>query len=291
MTGLGCAIDEVARRLAAAGIAEARREARLLAGKAAGLDSATAIAHPERKLSPEEIERLAGYARRREAREPISRILGWREFWSLRFALGPETLDPRPDSETLVAAALESARSVSITRAKPLSVVDLGTGSGCLLLALLSELPNAQGLGIDISRGALATAAANAGSLGLASRARFQWGDWGSGVKERFDLILCNPPYIPAGEVAGLAPEVAKFDPILALSGGADGLDVYRRLSRELPPLLSQGGRAIVEIGVGQGAPVGAILAGGGLRLLGERADLAGTLRCLILGLPDRETR
>ena len=291
MTGLGCAIDEVARRLAAAGIAEARREARLLAGKAAGLDSATAIAHPERKLSPEEIERLAGYARRREAREPISRILGWREFWSLRFAHGPETLDPRPDSETLVAAALESARSVSITRAKPLSVVDLGTGSGCLLLALLSELPNAQGLGIDISRGALATAAANAGSLGLASRARFQWGDWGSGVKERFDLILCNPPYIPAGEVAGLAPEVAKFDPILALSGGADGLDVYRRLSRELPPLLSQGGRAIVEIGVGQGAPVGAILAGGGLRLLGERADLAGTLRCLILGLPDRETR
>jgi len=291
LTGLGCAIDEVARRLAAAGIAEARREARLLAGKAAGLDSATAIAHPERKLSPEEIERLAGYARRREAREPISRILGWREFWSLRFALGPETLDPRPDSETLVAAALESARSVSITRAKPLSVVDLGTGSGCLLLALLSELPNAQGLGIDISRGALATAAANAGSLGLASRARFQWGDWGSGVKERFDLILCNPPYIPAGEVAGLAPEVAKFDPILALSGGADGLDVYRRLSRELPPLLSQGGRAIVEIGVGQGAPVGAILAGGGLRLLGERADLAGTLRCLILGLPDRETR
>ena len=281
MTDLGRAIDNVARRLTAAGISRARREARLLASEATGLDSATVTAHPERKLSSAASERLATFTRRREAREPISRIVGWREFWSLRFALGPETLDPRPDSETLIAAALESA-----DRARPLSVLDLGTGSGCLLLALLSELPKANGLGVDLSQGALTVAAANAESLGLASRARFRLGDWGSGLDERFDLILCNPPYIPAGEIPGLAPEVAKFDPMLALDGGTDGLDAYRRLSGELRPLLGQAGRAIVEIGVGQSASAGAILASGGLTVLGQCADLAGTPRCLILGWP-----
>ncbi len=278
MTELGRALDELAGRLAAAGIAEARREARLLAAEATGLSAATVIAHPERELNSTQWERLSGFARRREAREPISRILGWREFWSLRFALGPETLDPRPDSETLIAAALES-----IDRAKPISVLDLGTGSGCLLLAVLSELPNAQGLGVDLSRAALDVAAANAESLGLASRAQFRLGDWGSGLAARFDLIICNPPYIPAGEIPGLAPEVAKFDPTLALAGGPDGLDAYRCLQGELPRLLAPGGRAIVEIGAGQGAASVAILIGGGLALLGQHADLSGTPRCLIL--------
>jgi release factor glutamine methyltransferase len=279
LTDLGCAIDEVAGRLAAAGITEARREARLLAAEATRLNSAAVIAHPERELSSSEKERLAGFVRRREGREPISRILGWREFWSLRFALGPETLDPRPDSETLIAAGLES-----VDRTRPLSVLDLGTGSGCLLLALLSELPNARGLGIDLSPAALAVAVANAESLGLLSRALFRLGDWGSALNERFDLILCNPPYVRAGEIAGLAPEVAKFDPMLALAGGVDGLDAYRRLSRELPRLLGHSGRAIIEVGEGQSASVAAILGGGGLTLLGQRDDLAGTPRCLILG-------
>ena len=279
MTDLASAIDEVARLLAAAGIAEARREARLLAGEATGLDKAAIIAHPERELNPAESGRLAEFARRRQRREPISRILGWREFWSLRFALGPETLDPRPDSETLIAAALESA-----DRTKPLSVLDLGTGSGCLLLALLSELPEARGLGIDLNAQTLAIAIANAESLGLSSRARFQRGDWASGLDERFDMVVCNPPYIPAGEIARLAPEVAEFDPLLALAGGTDGLDAYRRLSGDLARLLAPAGRAIVEIGAGQGASAGAVLASRGLRLLGQRADLSGTPRCLILG-------
>lgn len=283
MTDLAGAIRTVAQQLAAAGIDEARGEARLLAGAATGLDNAAIIAHPERKLSSTESERLAAFAQRRGRREPISRILGWREFWSLRFALGPGTLDPRPDSETLIAAALESAE-----RTRPLSVLDLGTGSGCLLLALLSELPEANGLGVDLNPEALAVAVANAKSLGLASRSRFVLGDWGEGLKGRFDLIACNPPYIPAGEIAQLAPEVAKFDPPLALAGGADGLDAYRRLSGDLPRLLAGAGRAFVEIGAGQEASAGAILARGGLSLLGQRADLSGTPRCLILGLPDK---
>ena len=284
MTSLGRAVDAIAHRLAAAGIAEARRDARLLAAEAAGLDGATAIAHPERDLSAPEFERLAGFARRREGREPISRIIGWREFWSLRFTLGPDTLDPRPDSETLVAAAVESAPQVAMGTPNLLSVLDLGTGSGCLLLAVLSELPQATGLGIDLSRGALAVAGANSQALGLASRARFQWGDWGAGLGERFDIVLCNPPYIPAGQIDGLAPEVAKFDPILSLAGGADGLDAYRRLSLELAHLLGADGRAFIEVGSGQSEAAGAILAGGGLSLLGERADLAETPRCLIFG-------
>ncbi len=171
-------------------------------------------------------------------------------------------------------------------RNRALSVLDLGTGSGCLLLAFLNEVPKAKGLGIDLSQGAIAIAEANARSLGLAERARFRQGDWGTGLAEQFDLVLCNPPYIPAGDIAGLAPEVARFDPLLALAGGSDGLDAYRRLSDELPRLLLPGGSAIVEIGAGQEVAIGAILAAGGLVPRGSRADLAGTVRCLILQRP-----
>jgi len=171
-------------------------------------------------------------------------------------------------------------------RGRALSVLDLGTGSGCLLLAFLSEVPNARGLGIDVNQGAITIAEANARALGLAGRARFRLGDWGTDLTERFDLILCNPPYIPAGDIAGLAPEVARFDPLLALAGGPDGLDAYRRLSDELPRLLLPGGTAIVEIGAGQAPGAGSILAAGGLVPQGSRTDLAGTVRCLILQLP-----
>jgi release factor glutamine methyltransferase len=277
----GTAIDEAAKRLAAAGIEEARREARLLLAEATGWEASLIIAHPERDLDEGQANRLAELLRRRAAREPLSRILGWREFWSLRFALGPDTLDPRPDSETLIEAAMSLA-----DRNRALSILDLGTGSGCLLLAFLNEVPNTQGLGIDLSEGAIAMAETNARSLGLAGRARFRQGDWGSGLRERFDLVLCNPPYIPAGDIAALEPEVARFDPRLALAGGPDGLDAYRRLSDELPRLLLPGAFAIVEIGAGQATAVSAILAAGGLTLQGSRADLAGTPRCLILQRP-----
>jgi release factor glutamine methyltransferase len=279
LTDLAGAIEDVALLLSAAGISHSRHEARLLAVEATGLDNASIIAHPERTLTSAEHRRLGEFARRRQAREPISRIFGWREFWSLRFALGPETLDPRPDSETLVAAALEG-----VDRARPLSVLDLGTGSGCLLLAVLSELPAATGLGVDLNPQALAIAAANARSLGLAARGRFQRSDWGQGLEERYDLVLCNPPYIPAADIAGLSPEVAKFDPLLALAGGPDGLDAYRRLAGDLARLLAPNGRAVIEIGAGQDVAAGAILSAGGLRLIGRRIDLSGIVRCLILG-------
>ena len=275
------AITNAAPQLSAAGIEDARREARLLLSAATGWDSAAIIAHPERLLDGEQERQLAELLHRRAGREPLSRILGWREFWSLRFALGPDTLDPRPDSETLVAAALEFTG-----RDRALSVLDLGTGTGCLLLAFLSEALHAQGLGIDLSNGALAIAEANARDLGLSARARFRQGDWGRGLDHRFDLVLCNPPYIPAGDIEGLAPEVARFDPALALAGGSDGLDAYRRLSDELPRLLLPDGLAIVEIGDGQEASATAILAHSRLVPRGSRRDLAGIARCLIWQLP-----
>jgi release factor glutamine methyltransferase len=272
---------EVGGRLAPAGIPEPRREARLLVAAATGLSAAALIADPGRPLSESEAGRLAEFARRRAAREPLSRILGWREFWSLRFALGPETLDPRPDSETLIEAALDWVGS---KRAEALTIIDLGTGTGCLLLALLSELPAAAGLGIDASTGAVAVAKANAEALGLAARARFRTGTWGAGIGERFDIVLCNPPYVPAGEIAGLEPEVARFDPWLALSGGVDGLECYRALARQLPGLLAAGGRAFIELGLGQAAPAGALFEAGGLQVLACRSDFGDIPRCLVLG-------
>ncbi|MEA2783380.1 MAG: release factor glutamine methyltransferase [Rhodospirillaceae bacterium] len=282
MSDIAETLADLADRFAAAGIAEGRRDARLLVSAATGLSLASVIAYPERQLAMVECRQLAVLADRRERREPISRILGWREFWSLRFALAPDTLDPRPDSETLIEAALETA-----DRKRPLAVLDLGTGSGCLLLALLSELPLASGVGVDISADAVATATANAEALGLDGRARLRQGDWGEGIVERFDIVLCNPPYIPAGEIAGLQPEVARFDPPLALAGGADGLDAYRRLAGELPGLLTEDGRAYLEVGAGQAEAVDGIL-GRTLRPLGWRADLAGTPRCLALGRAGR---
>jgi len=280
-TSLAEAQQEVGRQLAAAGIPEPRREARLLVAAATGLSAAALIADPARAIGESEAGCLAELTRRRAEREPLSRILGWREFWSLRFALGPETLDPRPDSETLIEAALDWAGS---RRAEPLRVLDLGTGTGCLLLALLSELRAAQGLGIDASAGAVAIAAANAAALGLADRARFRTGSWGDGLSDRFDIVLCNPPYIPAGEIPGLEPEVARFDPWLALSGGADGLDSYRVLARQLPGILAPGGRAFIELGAGQAAAAGALFEAGGLAVLACRSDLEDIPRCLVLG-------
>jgi release factor glutamine methyltransferase len=283
MSDLAGAVAAAATRLAEAGIPDARHEARLLAIEATGFAPTTLIAEPRRSVAGAQADRLAALVARRAAREPLSRVVGWREFWSLRFALTADTLDPRPDSETLVAAALETSRETG-GRDRPLSVLDLGTGSGCLLLALLSELPLATGLGIDISEGAVAAAEANARSLGLASRARFARGDWGRGLAGQFDLVLCNPPYIPAGEIADLEPEVARFDPLLSLAGGPDGLAAYRRLAVDLPQTLARDGRAFLEVGAGQADAVETILAAGGLRPMGRRCDLANRPRCLIFG-------
>ena len=271
-------------RLRAAGIDSAALDARLLAGAALGWSREALLTRSGDTPPPEARARFEALLARRADREPVSRILGRREFWSLEFVLAPDTLDPRPDSETLVEAALALA-----PRDRALNILDLGTGSGCLLLALLTELPLAHGLGLDGAEGAVAAAAANADRLGLAGRARFlrrDWceADWSVGLVPDggFDLVVSNPPYIPALEISHLAPEVARFDPRAALDGGEDGLDAYRSLAPVLPGLLAADGLTVFEHGAGQGAAVVALVAAAGLVPAGSRADLAGIDRCVL---------
>jgi release factor glutamine methyltransferase len=277
-TTCGEALRDLTDRLNAAGIASARLDARLLLAHALGISATAVFSRPERPLTPQDEARIAAAADRRLRREPVSRIVGQREFWSLPFRITRDTLDPRPDTETVVEAALAALAD----RQAPLRLLDLGTGSGCLLLALLSELPRATGLGVDISQAALAVAADNARALGLDARTRFVAGDWGKEIEGPFDVIVANPPYIADQEIARLEPEVADFDPPVALAGGAEGLGCYRRIVPDLGRLLRAGGIAALELGQGQGEAVTAILQACGLVVVGLRRDLAGIERCVI---------
>jgi release factor glutamine methyltransferase len=216
---------------------------------------------------------------RRAAGEPYSRLRGRRQFWSLDFALTPDTLDPRADSETLIEAALAHLPD----RTAALKLVDFGTGCGCLLLALLSELPNASGIGVDILPGAAATARLNAAALGLGHRASFIVGRWGEAISGDVDVILANPPYIPSGDIDGLAPEVAKHEPHAALDGGDDGLAAFRELAGDLGRLLRSGGIASVEVGQGQASKVALVMADAGLSVRAIGRDLSGIERVLVL--------
>jgi len=272
-------LAEAAAALAGAGIGDARREARLLLARVLGLDPASLFGRPERPLDETEQDAFATALARRLRREPVSRILGGREFWSLPFCLSPDTLDPRPDSETLVQAVLDTLPD----RAARLAILDLGTGTGCLLLALLSELPNAWGLGVDIAPGAAATAAGNARNLGLADRAGFAVGDWTAALVGRFDAILINPPYIPDGAIAGLEPEVARWDPRRALAGGCDGLDAIRTVTSDLAKLLSDQGVIAMEVGAGQDDEAAAVAAASGLTVIARKRDLGGGVRCMLM--------
>jgi len=280
-TTVKMALAAATAQLSAAGISQARREARLLVAAALDWDAARVIAFPDVELPAEVNRRLQDMIARRSAREPVSRILGYREFWSLRFDLSPDTLDPRPDSETLIEATLATLDD----RERAYRVLDFGTGSGCLLLSLLSELPNAVGTGVDLLEGALDTARRNAAALGLAGRARFVCANWGEGLSGECDVILANPPYIASVDLGRLMPEVACYEPRLALDGGADGLRAYRALAPEIARLLAPGGVAVVEVGAGQAADATAILAEAGLALRAVRHDLSGVDRCIVLGL------
>lgn len=266
--------------LSAVGVDSARGDARLLLADTLGATPAQVMAYPERRLNPAEAGRFSALLARRRAREPVSRILGRREFWSLDLAIGPATLDPRPDSETLVEAVLTHLDD----RARPRTLLDLGTGSGCLLLALLAELPGAWGLGVDLDPAALAVARTNAESLGLDGRARFLAGDWGMALAGPWDVVVCNPPYIESAAVRRLAPEVAGFDPRAALDGGADGLAAYRRLVPDLDRLLAPGALVALEVGAGQADAVEALLSQAGLATIGRVPDLSGVARCLLAG-------
>jgi release factor glutamine methyltransferase len=268
------------RRLRESGIDAPRLDARLLVAAALRAAPDSLRFAPDRALSGDEARRIErALARRIGRREPVSRILAHREFWSLDFRITPDVLDPRPDSETLVEAALAAFAD----RRAPLRVLDLGTGSGCLLLAVLHERPLAQGLGVDISDAALRVAAANARRLGLGDRADFRSSNWGAGIDARFDLVLCNPPYIAESERPALAPEVIEHDPPGALFAGADGLDAYRAVLPGLARLLAPGGAAAFEIGARQAAAVRAIAEDCGLAVGEVRRDLAGRDRCVVL--------
>lgn len=272
----------LAERFAAAGIDSARLDARLLVAEVLGVAPMKVATYPEMALSPEQAGRLEEMAARREAREPISHILGRRGFWTLDLAVTADTLDPRPDTETLVQAVLDAIPD----RAAPLLLLDFGTGSGCILLALLAELPQAHGVGIDQSPGALAVARRNAEANGLAGRSEFRLGDWGSGLDGRFDVIVSNPPYIPDEDISGLEPEVACYEPRTALAGGPDGLDCYRALVPDIARLLAPGGTAGVEVGQGQAGAVAALFDGAGLVVTKRPRDLAGIERCVLAAAP-----
>ena len=216
-------------RFKSAAIESAELDARILTGHALGLDLTGLISAAQRQVTPDELARLEEFAGRRLAGEPVARILGEKEFWGLPLRLSSATLVPRPDTETVVELALELLRAGGGLD-RPLRIADLGTGSGAILLALLSELPAAQGFGTDISQAALHTASANAARAGLSERATFVACDYASGLTGPFDLIVSNPPYIRSADIDGLAAEVRNHDPLAALDGGADGLDAYRAL-------------------------------------------------------------
>jgi release factor glutamine methyltransferase len=268
--------------LIAAGVGSPVLDARMLLEEAAGVSRLEIVTDPYRPVGAEVRARLEALTARRVAREPLSHILGRKDFWTLSLAVSSAVLTPRPETETLVEAALAALPPDRAAR-----VLDLGVGSGAILLAVLSERPLAQGVGVDKSVAALAVAQANAQRLGLADRAELREGDWDAGLEGPFDLILSNPPYIASDVIPGLMPEVSRHEPLLALDGGADGLDAYRRLGPALRRLLAPGGRFALEIGQGQEAQVIVLLRGGGLLPEAVRPDLAGIGRVVVGAAPD----
>ncbi len=267
------ALTEITNRLEAAGIDSPRREARLILAAAHGTDAAGLLSRTEADKTLFE-----PLLQRRCAREPLAYITGRREFWGLKMAVSPATLIPRPDSETLIEAAL----TLFPNRETVATILDLGTGTGCLLLAALTEFPAAFGIGTDISPKAAALARRNAANLNLAHRAAFAAADWSAPIAGTFNLILSNPPYIPQSDIPTLMPEVQSYEPAAALDGGPDGLAAYRIIISALPRLLAPAGAAVLELGVGQAEPAAALARAAGFTTK-TRPDLANIPRALII--------
>ena len=268
--------------LTAAGIDNVRFEARLLLSHATGLPVEALISHGRDPAPPAAQEKLRSLTARRIRREPMAYILGEREFWGLPFKVSPAVLVPRPDSETVIEAALP----LLADRARAWRILDLGLGSGCLLLTLLKEFPNARGVGLDVSREALDVAQSNAKALGVAGRATLLYGDWREADWTRplggpFDLVVSNPPYIEAGTIDGLMPEVARYEPRLALDGGPDGVAPYHLIAAAAPQLIAPGGHLLVEIGEGQAVEITRIFEAAGLHVAAPIKDLGGIDRVL----------
>ena len=274
---LGDALRRLRAAFAAAGIEEAALDARTLLIRAADTTPAGLMAHPDLPLGRPALERLGAFAARRLAGEPVGRILGEREFWGLRIRLSPETLEPRPDTETAVEAALRA-----LPEGREALVLDLGTGSGCILLAILSERPQARGIGVDVSGGAAMVARDNARLNGLADRASLVAGRWADALDAGFDLVVSNPPYIPADEIGGLSREVRVHDPRLALDGGIDGLDAYKVIVADARALLRAGAMLVLEVGAGQSEAVSGLARAAGLAVEAVVPDLAGHARAVV---------
>lgn len=277
------AISLIAQSFRLAGVEDAEIDARALLGHALHLDRAQLISHLDRILESREIDAVSALAARRLRREPVARILARKEFWNQMLQVTPAVLVPRPETETIVEAALDFVVRGGLRKEK-LRILDIGTGSGALLLALLSELPNAVGTATDISTAALEVARGNADRHGLSARCTFVHCNIAEAVAGPFDLIVSNPPYIPHDEIASLEPEVRDYDPLVALDGGDDGLAAYRAIAADAHRLLAPGGRLYVELGVGQEPAVRALFTNAGLTIGIARNDLAGIPRVLGAG-------
>ncbi|HZS63779.1 MAG TPA: peptide chain release factor N(5)-glutamine methyltransferase [Xanthobacteraceae bacterium] len=277
---IAAARRHIARRLREHGIESPELDARLLIGHALNLDHAVLMAQESRALADDEAVRIAALASRRLAREPVARILGRKEFWGLELCVTAATLVPRPETETVVETVL-AAIDAAGARHRPLRIADLGTGSGALLLALLSELPHATGIGTDISAAALTVARENARRLGLAARAAFVLCDYAAALSGPFDIVVSNPPYVARAEIETLAPDVRDYDPRLALDGGADGLAAYRTIAIDARQILAPDSLLVLEVGAGQAAAVSAILHDGEIEAGNPALDLSGHARAI----------
>jgi release factor glutamine methyltransferase len=276
---VGVLLCEGGRLLREGGLENPRFEARLLLAHVLATTQEDLLRDPQKPILPAEAARFDAAIKARLRRRPVAHILGRQGFWTLDLVVSPATLIPRPDSEAVVEAALDLFPDTL----RRLRVLDLGTGTGCLLLAFLAERPNASGIGVDLSAEASGLAALNARRHGLAERASFVTASWGEALTGQFDLVVSNPPYVETGTLARLMPEVADYEPHRALEGGADGLDAYRRILAALPALIAPDGAAVLEVGLGQRADVERIGLAAGLVPIGCRRDLAGVERALML--------
>ena len=299
-------LDQILRRmrllLAGANIENPVLDSRILVRQGGNFSDSDLISNGQTPLSQEVIENIENLVARRMSGEPVSRVLGEREFWGMSFRVTPDTLDPRPDTETLVEAALKTIPNIApseeiglaamaSSNAEPgLRILDLGTGSGCILISLLKELPHATGVGIDLNPGAVATARLNAAANGVESRVEFRAGSWFEPLHddESFDLIVSNPPYIPESDIESLAVEVRNHDPRLALTGGADGLSAYKMILKKLKKYLSCGGRALFEIGRGQEGDLARLVDESNTHVCDSYRDLAGVVRVVEIGCGEK---
>ena len=276
---IGSALGDAERILLVAGIDTPRLDAKILLAHVLGCQVQGMGFRTDQTLSDEQSQRFFQLIQRRLDRQPVSQIIGERGFWTLDLTVTSDTLAPRPDSESLIEAVLE----VLPDRNQPLRVVDFGTGTGCLILSVLSEYPHSFGLAVDLSPAALAVASGNALRCNLSDRVQFIQSRWASALPDQhFDLVLSNPPYIPDAEIDGLEPEVSRWEPRLALSGGPDGLECYRDLVPQIARILAPSGWAVLEVGQGQAADVAALGEQAGLKFKGTRRDLGGIERCVI---------